>query len=163
MMLWSSTMVMHYKLFGFEDSSLGNEDWIEIPPIHDALVVNNGDALQVIWSSKDIPDLSLGNEDWIEIPPIHDALVVHFYDALQIQCCCSLQLLGHESKSKEDYKKGVRSAEDFEDQIITLESVLDSVAELQCPPGWRRYETLAFSDLICLKLKDCLLLRNMKR
>nr|GEW03079.1 feruloyl CoA ortho-hydroxylase 1 [Tanacetum cinerariifolium] len=66
-----------------EDSSLGNEDWIEIPPIHDALVVNIGDALQVIWSSK-VEDSSLGNEDWIEIPPIPDALVVHIGDALQI-------------------------------------------------------------------------------
>nr|GEU97182.1 2-oxoglutarate (2OG) and Fe(II)-dependent oxygenase superfamily protein [Tanacetum cinerariifolium] len=29
-----------------EDSTSGNEDWIEIPPIHGALVINIGDALQ---------------------------------------------------------------------------------------------------------------------
>ena len=35
-----------------EDSSSGKEDWIEIPPVHGALVINIGDALQVSQIEK---------------------------------------------------------------------------------------------------------------
>nr|GEW59915.1 feruloyl CoA ortho-hydroxylase 1 [Tanacetum cinerariifolium] len=35
-----------------EDSSSGNEDWIEIPPVHGALVINIGDALQIISNGR---------------------------------------------------------------------------------------------------------------
>ncbi|GJW05308.1 2-oxoglutarate (2OG) and Fe(II)-dependent oxygenase superfamily protein [Tanacetum coccineum] len=35
-----------------EDSTSGNEDWIEIPPVHGALVINIGDALQIISNGR---------------------------------------------------------------------------------------------------------------
>ncbi|GJU72861.1 2-oxoglutarate (2OG) and Fe(II)-dependent oxygenase superfamily protein [Tanacetum coccineum] len=35
-----------------EDSSSGNEDWVEIPPVHGALVINIGDALQIISNGR---------------------------------------------------------------------------------------------------------------
>nr|GEU90268.1 feruloyl CoA ortho-hydroxylase 1 [Tanacetum cinerariifolium] len=35
-----------------EDSSSGNEEWIEIPPVHGALVINIGDALQIISNGR---------------------------------------------------------------------------------------------------------------
>nr|GEW69239.1 2-oxoglutarate (2OG) and Fe(II)-dependent oxygenase superfamily protein [Tanacetum cinerariifolium] len=37
-----------------EDSTSGNEDWIEIPPVHGALVINIGDALQKLQRQKHI-------------------------------------------------------------------------------------------------------------
>nr|XP_043622447.1 scopoletin 8-hydroxylase isoform X2 [Erigeron canadensis] len=35
-----------------ENTSLGNEDWVEIPPIHGALVINIGDALQILSNGR---------------------------------------------------------------------------------------------------------------
>ncbi|PWA58959.1 Non-heme dioxygenase N-terminal domain-containing protein [Artemisia annua] len=35
-----------------KDSSSGKEDWIEIPPIHGALVINIGDTLQIISNGR---------------------------------------------------------------------------------------------------------------
>ncbi|KAI3495329.1 hypothetical protein L1887_37631 [Cichorium endivia] len=33
-------------------SSLGNEHWVEIPPIHGALVINVGDSLQILSNGR---------------------------------------------------------------------------------------------------------------
>ncbi|XP_071696474.1 scopoletin 8-hydroxylase-like [Rutidosis leptorrhynchoides] len=35
-----------------EELSPGNEEWIEIPPIHDALVINIGDTLQILSNGR---------------------------------------------------------------------------------------------------------------
>ncbi|KAI3823881.1 hypothetical protein L1987_05326 [Smallanthus sonchifolius] len=35
-----------------ENTSLGNEEWIEIPPVHGALVINIGDTLQILSNGR---------------------------------------------------------------------------------------------------------------
>lgn len=49
-----------------QDNDDGKGEWLEIPPIHGALVINIGDILQV-WYPKIISEIQVNDSNFLEI------------------------------------------------------------------------------------------------